>query len=203
MTSEQKPKKSFSTKGLKWTQTDYNWPEIETGYVYGWVDPETGHHKFPSLDELMVKMGYDPSNASVVSSFRNNSSRGGWRLKREEYRAQLEQARRVEMLRKMSTRQVSFDDECWKIAETGLNHIKTHFNRYAKEQQPVPPQDLERLARSFQKFQLAGRLALGDTVGDLREKLDGGNVDWEQLTKEELKQLNEMLSKAGGKDLGQ
>lgn len=183
--------------GQTWEQRDYNWQEMETDYIYGFTDAETGHHKFPTIEEITERHGFDKTRATIISAIRAKSSALGWRLKREEYRNQLEQARRVEMIRKMSSRQSGFDDECWKIAEAGLTNIKKHFNTWASQQLAVPAQELERLARSFQKFQLSGRLALGDTVSDLREKMDGGNIDFEKLTKAELKQLNGMLEKVG------
>jgi len=193
---ELKPKKNAKPKPGK--LTDMMLQELDNLFIYGFTHRGKQMHIFPSMaelhEELCHRWGAEmvPSRAALSSLAEGRTLP----LRRADYREQLKQAERAKRISEMSERGANFDNECLKVAEIGINHIKAHFAASIQRKQPVEIGNLERMSKALHKFQLVGRMALGDTSDDLLNKLNTSSVDLDNLSKDELAELNKMMTKA-------
>lgn len=170
-------------------EVDYD--QARSLYIEGFVN-HMDVHVYPTMTALVQKMQLSPL---AIPKLRNLCETEGWNLLRAEYREKLQSAKRLRLLEKRSEEQAEFDNSCLKLANVGLKQVQLHFALSAKAQTPLTLKELQQASTALQKFQVVGRIALGDTTQDLQEKLDGG-MDLESLGKEELAQLEAILAKA-------
>lgn len=150
------------------------------------------HHVFESLSEIIYELGLETDHLPIL---REMADRDGWGDLRRLNKDKLDQARRIELLNKKTRDSEEFDNEVMRIAKAGLQQIKAHFAISAKAGEPLTVKEIHTLGSALQKYQVAGRLALGDTSDVINEKLDSG-MDLSALTKDELKNLNAIIKKA-------
>lgn len=165
--------------------------KVKDMYSNGYCDAAGVHH-FPSIAELVTKLGLDVSS---VSELRRISASEGWASLRNINKESVEQAKRIAFLQKRGEDARNFDDDIFLISKAGLNHIKKHFNNAQEAGRVLPAKELTTIAGALAKFQVAGRIALGDTKQEIHEKMDN-KLDLESLTKDELKVLQAIMGKA-------
>lgn len=178
----------------------YDLLAMESEFVEGIFTPD-GSHTYPSLEQLLIRFSIHESHLSTI---RRHAMDHSWRLKREGYKDKLIKLQQIEKAREIAKRKEGFDVDCLKIAEVGVSQIKVHMMKYMAAKEAVPVKDLERLARTFQKFQIAGKLALGDRIQDMvnavdtKDDLDSQLVglDLDSLDKDELRQMSNILERA-------
>lgn len=171
--------------------------EVRTRYLEGHIN-ELDHHVFESISEICLDLGIDREHLATLRSI---ADRDGWNDLRRFNKDKIEQARRIEMLNRRSKDSEEFDNEVMKIAKAGLQQIKAHFAISAKNSTPLTVKEIHTLGSALQKYQVAGRLALGDTSDVINEKLDSG-MDLSALTKDELQNLNAILKRAENNNNG-
>lgn len=194
----EKPKSKLKLRKQK--EAEFDLLKMESEFVEGIFAPD-GSHVYPSLEQLLIRFSIHESHLSTI---RRHAMDNSWRLKREGYKDKLIKLQQVEKAREIAKRKESFDVDCLKIAEVGISQIKVHMMKYMAAKEAVPVKDLERLARTFQKFQIAGKLSLGDRIQDMvntvdtKDDLDSQLVglDLDNLDKDELRQMSSILERA-------
>lgn len=196
-TKEPKPVSKSKTKEMSGLE-DAKLRELETLFVMGFTHRIKQVHTFPDPSELIEELLYRweedevPSRAKIHHIIKAR----GLTMKRRDYQEQLKQAERIKRLTEMSERSFAFDNECLRVAEVGVNQIKATMARTIKSEQLVSVGDLERMGKALQKFQLVGRMALGDRPDDLLDKMNTSSIDYDNLSKEELGELEKMMQKS-------
>jgi len=174
--------------------------ELRIAYTEG-SNGADGSVYFGSLQETMGNLGYNPSTGTeeykrVYAIY----SKENWKKLRAKFKEDLEEAARVGRIKKLANSRVDFDSDCFRIAQSGLQQIKKHMSVYLKEGDAVPIKELERLSKTLAKFQVTGRLALGDSTKELAATHADEGVNTDNLSKEEIHVLTRLLIKAQSED---
>lgn len=178
------------------SKIEYDWISIKKMYVEGYVD-ESGALVYPSALDI-AKMFYDPDLVTKTQkTIQEKSNKNKWGRAREQYQEDLDNMRRQKMMESLVKKRVGFDMSCLNIAEAGLGQIKKHFMTYQRAGEDVPTKDLHRLAGTLHKFQISGRLALGETPRELEDEMNNSRtVNYDDLSRDDLRQLEEIYERA-------
>ena len=138
----------------------YPWAQVRTIYVQG-EDDGKGSLSFPTLQDVAGRFEID------CKYVRRRAAKGEWTKARETYKAEYQKKcddiRLKERLKKVK----DFEQDCSKVSDTGLTHIKQHFNAHIRKQkdptnfEPMSLKDLEMLSRAAERFQKIGCVSLG------------------------------------------
>lgn len=175
----------------------YDWISIRMMYVEGYVD-ETGRLIFPSAKDI-ADMMFEEGDLTALKTIQKKAVSKKWARLREEHKEALDEKRRELMIVQMAKKKVNFDMSCLNIAEAGLNEIIKHFKKHREDGELVPVKDLERHSRTLAKYQISGRLALGDTPKSIEDELNKNTIDYNNLNKVELEQLETLLDRSKSK----
>lgn len=150
------------------------WVEAKSEYVHGIIDQD-GNHYFPTHKEIAAKYG------ATYRTVTSRSQKEEWLTERQLYIENLEKRKREKRIEALAGEASDFDARILKSAKAGLAHIEEHF-RIAKrvfkdEGKPLELAKLDRLARSLDKYQKIGRLALGEATHNVHSNTE----TWLQL----------------------
>lgn len=177
-----------------------DWEVIQNEYITGYFREDRGDALFfPEIADLIRRHDLNEAQADILFA---RVAEEGWKLKRISHQQRIANIQKQRKASDLAQDRDRFDTDCFKIAEVGINQIKVHIMQYIRQQQAVPINELEKLARTFQRFQVAGKLSLGDKVKDLTDMLEVQHLGAEEeqydlasLDKEELKLVDALLNK--------
>jgi len=151
----------------------YDWTSVRIEYVEGYADKE-GNQKWPTMKELSLKHGIPNSYLRRIASAEK------WKDEKQNYITNYEHARHTERIKHLAKKSIKFDENCILIAEKGIQRIKDNILNAEKiiEEDGVkvimPVEELELLAKTLEKFQKIGRLALGSSTDNISKTLKTG-----------------------------
>ncbi|MCR4399114.1 MAG: hypothetical protein NUV93_09165 [Firmicutes bacterium] len=139
----------------------HDWARIKSEYVEGARD-EAGNVIWPTVEELARKHGI-----SVFYAQRKAADEG-WSKERQIYLKKIEEARREKKSEALASEAAQFDAEVLRVARAGVAQVTAHLaqgaRQYKETQEPMHSGELDRLSRALERFQKAGKLALGESV---------------------------------------
>lgn len=135
----------------------HDWPKISVDYIEGIISKD-GERVYPTLEEVAQKYSV---RAGIV---RKHAAKERWRDMRRTFQEELAEKERQIRLARRSREEITFHDNCLKLAKGGIFHLSDHMqqllDRYnaekkaratksekEKEKKPgVKPGDKEKLA---------------------------------------------------------
>lgn len=151
----------------------YDWTSVRTEYVEGIID-DNENHIWPTMKELSIKHAIPHAYLRRVASLQK------WTDEKQNFITNFEHAKRTERIRYLTKKSIKFDSNCIDIAEEGIKKIKdTIFNAEKRVTENgvkvlMSVDDLEILAKTLEKFQKIGRLALGSSTDNVSKMLISG-----------------------------
>ncbi len=151
----------------------YDWTEVRIEYVEGYTDGE-GNQKWPTMKELSLKHGIPNSYLRRIASSEK------WKDEKMNYITNYEHARHTERIKYLAKKSIKFDENCILIAEKGIQRLKDNIlnaDKIIEENGTrviMPIEELESLAKTLEKLQKIGRLALGSSTDNISKTLKTG-----------------------------
>lgn len=151
----------------------YDWVTVRTEYVEGMQD-ENDNHKWPTMKELSIKY------AIPHAYLRRIAASEKWKDEKNNFITNYEHARHTEKIKFLAKKSAKFDENCINIAEEGIRKIKdTIFNAEKQITEKgvrilMGIEELESIAKTLEKFQKIGRLALGNSTDNVSKMLSTG-----------------------------
>lgn len=139
----------------------YPWDQIKAAYVEG-IPGEGGIH-YPTLEELTQRYG------CKFGYLRQRAAKEKWTDQKNIYLTKIEQKKQEKKSDVLASRAAEFDAKCLEIVEVAVSHVKGHFLaaqerfRASRGQEAMNDERLERLSRTLERYQRAGRIALGES----------------------------------------
>ena len=147
----------------------YNWEKIKREYVEGYVDKENVQ-KWPTMKELSIKHGCPSAYLRRVASAQK------WVIEKNNYVTNYEHTLQEEKIKYLARKAAKFDSKCIKLAETGISKVEQWLTERSNTidegvKVVLTMDDLELAAKTIEKFQKIGRLALGSTTDNISKSI--------------------------------
>ena len=151
----------------------YDWHIMKTEYVEGCEDEE-GNQKWPTMHQVAIKHGCPPAYLRRVASEQH------WTTEKQNFITNYEHAKQAEKIKFLATKSANFDNRCIKIAEKGIREIEKLLcdtidaridDNGNKTLQLFSMEELEIAAKTLEKFQKIGRLALGSSTDNVSKTI--------------------------------
>jgi len=152
----------------------HDWTSIKRDYVEGHFDKKN-KLVWATLSQLAEKYNVPYTYLRQVSSEQK------WSIEKQNYRTNYEHSKQEEKIRYLAKKAAKFDVKCIAIAEAGIHQIETILttadNVIDKSGKKVfiNIETLETIAKTLDKFQKIGRLALGSSTDNLSQNVK--NID--------------------------
>lgn len=148
----------------------YNWEQIKREYVEGYTDKENVQ-KWPTMKELSIKHGCPPAYLRRIASAQK------WVIEKQNFVTNFEHALQEEKIKFLAKKAAKFDSRCIKLAETGIKKVEKYFGLNEDivsedgKRLIMTLDDLELAAKTLEKFQKIGRLALGSSTDNISKSI--------------------------------
>jgi len=151
----------------------YDWIAIRQEYVEGIIDNDN-NHTWPTMKNLSIKYAIPHAYLRRIASIQK------WTEEKQNFITNYEHAKRTERIKFLTKKSIKFDSNCIDIAEEGIEKIKNaifNADRVVDENGIkilFSIEDLDLLAKTLEKFQKIGRLALGSSTDNVSKMLVQG-----------------------------
>jgi len=147
----------------------YDWHNIKREYVEGHIN-EDDKQTWPTMKKLSLKYGIPPAYLRRIASAQK------WTIEKTNYVTNYEHSLQAEKIHYLAQKSAKFDGKCIKIAEEGIKKIENllfNANIILENGTKVifPLDDLELAAKTLEKFQKIGRLALGNSTDNVTKSI--------------------------------
>ena len=147
-----------------------NWLKLQREYVEGIRESKGEYPIFPSLTEIAKR------NNVNIKALGLHCQKEAWVKKRTEFIAKLEKVVSEKHIKSFSDESIKFDNKCYKMAMSGLQDIEDKITFFKDIAATKPPEESEnkgkildtlnidfydKAARTIERFQRIGRIALG------------------------------------------
>jgi len=164
-------------KLAKSTNSKYDWLTVRRNYVEGTLNSK-GELYWPTMAELAEKHNIP------CPYLRLYASENKWTAQKQNYRTNYEHVLQEEKIKHLAKKSAKFDVDCINLAEEGIKHIKEAFKRAYEAIDITENKEstdnglstndtivslglLESAAKTLEKFQRVGRLALGSSTDNI------------------------------------
>ena len=150
----------------------HDWEPVKSEYIEGYTDSD-GNHVWPTLQQLSERHGISES------TMRKRASQEDWANERNIFRQRVEHKRQEKRAEHLAGKASEFDATIFRASETATKHIQAHLAQTSERfrqsggRDPMPLAQLEQLAKSLERYQKIGRLALGEAT-DITEGDEDG-----------------------------
>jgi hypothetical protein len=145
----------------------YDWHPVKREYVEGYI--ENDKQIWPTMKELSLKHGIPPAYLRRVASIQK------WTIEKQNYVTNYEHAIQSEKIKYLAKKSAAFDDKCIKIAEEGVRKIENLLCNEIIDKNGVKIvigiDGIECAAKTLEKFQKIGRLALGNSTDNVTKSI--------------------------------
>ena len=151
----------------------YDWLIIKTEYVEGYID-EKNNHIWPTMKKLSVKHAVPSAYLRRIASLQQ------WTTEKQNFITNYEHAKQEEKIKLLDEKSAKFDAKCIKIASAGIkeiekllcNTINMNLDDNGEDVRPIlTMESLEAAAKTLEKFQKVGRLALGNSTDNVTKSI--------------------------------
>lgn len=151
----------------------YDWLFIKTEYVEGFED-EDGNQKWTTMHDLAIKHGIPPGYLRRIAAEQH------WTSEKQNFITNYEHAKQSEKIKFLAKKSANFDNRCMKIAEKGVKEIESLLcntidartdDSVSGIRQLLSMEELEQAAKTLEKFQKIGRLALGSSTDNISKTI--------------------------------
>jgi len=158
----------------------YDFIAIRAEYVEGLVNDD-GKQIWPTMKKLSMKHGVPFAYLRRIAALQH------WTAEKQNYITNYEHAKQEEKIKFLAQKATKFDNRCIKIAEEGIKKIETlicntldgvRINEQGEEV-PIPMvgmEELEVAAKTLEKFQKIGRLALGSSTDNISKSIKSSDL---------------------------
>jgi len=146
------------------------WFRVKTEYIEGYIDDEN-NQIWPTMKQLSLK------HAIPFAYLRKIASEQKWTIEKNNYITHFEHIRQQEKIKHLAKKSTKFDERCIKIAEEGITKLEKHLCEPIIEGDEGETRaffrvdDLELIAKTLEKFQKIGRLALGNSTDNITKSI--------------------------------
>lgn len=156
----------------------YDWEQIKNDYVQAPTEADR-----PTLDELAARYG------CAAPYLREKASKEGWRVQSERYLETVAQKRQEQKSEALAGDLAEWDVKCFNAAQAGMAHIYARMQAahedMKKGEPPLSFRSIEDMARSLERLQKIGRIALGEK-DDSKLSI---KIDYSKLTDDQLERI--------------
>jgi len=151
------------------------WSRVKIEYIEGHIDDDN-NQVWPTMKQLSIK------HAIPFAYLRKIASDQKWTIEKNNYITHYEHVRQQEKIKFLAKKSTKFDERCIKIAEEGIIKIEKYLC------EPIIEGDegkahiffnidsLELIAKTLEKFQKIGRLALGNSTDNITKNIKASNA---------------------------
>ncbi|GAF75426.1 unnamed protein product, partial [marine sediment metagenome] len=148
----------------------YDWTSIRRDYVEGCFDKDN-KLVWSTLSQIADKYKLSYTYLRQVASTQK------WSIEKQNYRTNYEHAKQTEKIHYLARKAAKFDGKCIAIAEAGIHQIETMLTIAGEmiddsgKRVFIDMDMLESMAKTLDKFQKIGRLALGSSTDNLSQNV--------------------------------
>lgn len=147
----------------------YDWHNIKREYVEGRIDKDN-KQIWPTMKQLSLKYGIPPAYLRRIAASQK------WTIEKNNYVTNYEHAKQSEKIKYLAQKSAKFDGKCIKIAEEGIKKIEDFLFRKQDIEEDgtkiiLTIDDLELAAKTLERFQKVGRLALGNSTDNVSKSI--------------------------------
>lgn len=150
----------------------YDWHLMKSEYVEGYEDEE-GNQVWPTMHKIAIKHGCPPTYLRRIASEQH------WTTEKQNFITNYEHAKQAEKIKFLAKKSSNFDNRCIKIAEKGIKEIEkllcdtidARIDDGDSIKQLFTMEELEIAAKTLEKFQKIGRLALGSSTDNVSKTI--------------------------------
>jgi len=150
----------------------YDWVNIKREYVEGYADKEN-KQMWPTMKQLSLKHGIPPAYLRRIAALQK------WTIEKNNYVTNYEHCIQAEKIRYLAQKSAKFDGKCIKISEEGIKKIEEYlFNENITEDGAriyFTMEEMELAAKTLERFQKVGRLALGNSTDNVSKSIKAGS----------------------------
>lgn len=149
------------------------WYKAKTEYIEGFSDNE-GNQFWPTMKQLSLK------HAIPFAYLRKIASEQKWTIQKNNFITNYEHAKQNEKIKFLAKKSSKFDEKCIKMAESGVEKIESYLCGPIIEEDGtkviITVEELELMAKTLEKFQKIGRLALGNSTDNVTKSIKASTV---------------------------
>jgi len=146
------------------------WYKVKIEYIEGHLDKDN-NQVWPTMKQLSLK------HAIPFAYLRKIASAQKWTIEKNNYITHYEHVRQQEKIKFLAKKSAKFDEKCIKIAEKGIEKIEQYLCNPIIEGEEDKAHiffnidNLELIAKTLEKFQKIGRLALGNSTDNITKNI--------------------------------
>jgi len=146
------------------------WFRVKTEYIEGHIDADN-NQVWPTMKQLSLK------HAIPFAYLRKIASEQKWTIEKNNYITHFEHVRQQEKIKHLAKKSTKFDERCIKIAEEGITKLEEYLSAPIIDDGEGETRvffnidGLELIAKTLEKFQKIGRLALGNSTDNITKNI--------------------------------